>query len=106
MASKNNIRSMRFTDATIEIIESMAGSNFTAKFEALVNKCIWELPRREEELKCIQAIIQKEYERLGRIRNKASKLEQQVNSLQYGLQSMNSQVNRSLKSLEELIDEK
>lgn len=106
MASKSNIRSMRFNDATIELIESMAGSNFTAKFDALVNKCIWELPRREEELKSIQAIITEEYARLHRIRDKAYKLEQQLNNLQYSLQSMNSQVNRSLKSLEELIDEK
>lgn len=105
MASKNNIRSMRFNDTTIDLIESMAGSNFTAKFETLVNKCIWELPRREEELKSIQAIITEEYARLHRIRDKAYKLEQQVTELQFSLQRMNSQVNRTLKSLEELIDE-
>lgn len=51
MARKNNIRSMRFSDEVIEMIESQQGENFSQKFENLVTRCMWELPRKEEELK-------------------------------------------------------
>ena len=45
MAKKNNIRSIRFSDEMIEAIESQTGETFTAKFEALVTRCMWELPK-------------------------------------------------------------
>ena len=50
MAKKGNIRSMRFSDEILEIIESQPGETFTAKFEHLVTRCIMELPRKEQEL--------------------------------------------------------
>ena len=49
MAQKSNIRSMRFSDEIIQMIESQAGETFTAKFEALVTRCMWELPQKEQE---------------------------------------------------------
>lgn len=73
--SKGNIRSMRFSDAIIEMIESQAGDSFTAKFEALVTRCMWELPQKEKELEYVQTRIRNEYARLDRIRRSISALE-------------------------------
>ena len=50
MARKNNIRSMRFSDDVIEMIESQAGRNFSEKFENLVTRCMWELPEKERQI--------------------------------------------------------
>ena len=50
MARKNNIRSMRFSDDVIEMIESQQGRNFSEKFENLVTRCMWELPEKEKQL--------------------------------------------------------
>lgn len=47
---KSNIRSMRFSDTMIEMIEAQAGDTFTAKFEALVTRCMWELPEKEKRI--------------------------------------------------------
>ena len=37
--AKNNIRSVRFSDEMIEIINQQVGENFTQKFERLVYNC-------------------------------------------------------------------
>ena len=69
MAKKSNIRSMRFSDEMIEIIEAQAGETFTAKFEALVTRCMWELPAKEKELAGIQEQIQRERKNLRYIQD-------------------------------------
>ena len=51
MAAKNNIRSIRFSDDTLEAIEAQVGRNFTEKFENMVTRCLWELPAAEQKLK-------------------------------------------------------
>lgn len=37
--AKNNIRSVRFSDEMIEIINQQVGDNFTQKFERMVYNC-------------------------------------------------------------------
>ena len=64
MAQKNNIRSIRFSDELAELIDRQVGDTFTAKFEALITRCVWELPKQEERLKDIQARIDQERQRL------------------------------------------
>ena len=54
MATKNNIRSIRFSDELAELIERQQGENFTQKFENLVYRCAWELPAKERELKQLE----------------------------------------------------
>ena len=49
MANKTNIRSIRFSDDLAELIERQAGQTFTEKFERLITRCVWELPRQEQE---------------------------------------------------------
>lgn len=87
MAQKSNIRSMRFSNEIIEMIESQAGETFTAKFENLVQRCMWELPKREEELKQIQASIDRERQRLKNIQDKSREIENHA----YQLNNMLSQ---------------
>ena len=67
MATKNNIRSIRFSDELAELIDRQIGDTFTQKFENLVTKCVWELPNREKQLKDIKEQIKKERERLYRL---------------------------------------
>lgn len=64
MAQKSNIRSMRFSNEIIEMIESQAGETFTAKFENLVQRCMWELPYREKKLKYINEMISRRTKQL------------------------------------------
>lgn len=57
MDTKNNIRSIRFSDELAELIERQQGENFTQKFENLVYRCAWELPAKERELKQLEERI-------------------------------------------------
>ena len=84
--AKNNIRSIRFSDDLAELIERQAGQTFTEKFERLITRCVWELPRQEERLKEIQERIRQEQERLTRIQRATEQvrmLEQDNHSAQY-----------------------
>ena len=65
---KSNIRSMRFSDEVLRIIETQEGDTFTAKFEKLVFRCVQELPMREQELKQIQELIKDERQKLQKMR--------------------------------------
>ena len=80
MAKKNNIRSIRFSDEMIEMIESQAGESFTAKFEALVTRCMWELPKKEEELKHIQMQITQRRQQLSKLSQKINEMERTMNN--------------------------
>ena len=53
--AKNNIRSVRFSDEMIEIIEQQVGDNFTQKFERLVYNCYMLLPEKERQLHEMEA---------------------------------------------------
>ena len=57
--AKNNIRSVRFSDELIEIIEQQVGDNFTQKFERLVYNCYMLLPEKEQQLHDMEARYQK-----------------------------------------------
>ena len=81
MATKNNIRSIRFSDELAELIDRQIGDTFTQKFENLVTKCVWELPNREKQLKGIEEQIEKERERLYRLERATEQLRQLENDL-------------------------
>ena len=105
MASKPISRSMRFSEATYSMIEQQAGENFSAKFEALVTKCCWELPRREKELEQIQKQINQEYQRLQKLRKKANDLDNLMFRMTSTVQSFNRTAGDAIKTLEKIIDE-
>lgn len=68
---KGNIRSMRFSNEILELIEAQAGMNFTAKFEALVTKCCWEIPTKECELAELEEKIKQKKKELDELSEKA-----------------------------------
>ena len=70
MANKNNIRSIRFSDELAELIDRQVGRTFTEKFENLVTRCVWELPKKDMELAQIRAQISKEQQRLRELEKK------------------------------------
>ena len=103
--AKGNIRSMRFSDKVIEMIESQAGENFTAKFEALVTKCMWELPKKEQELKRIQERIDFKHNQLRKLDEKIIKLENNFKQTAYAQEQYEYQLRASKKLLEDLSKE-
>lgn len=102
MAKKNNIRSIRFSDEIIEMIESQVGETFTAKFEALVTRCMWELPQKEKELEYIKQQIENEKKNLRYIRDRKQRMENNMRNLEYSTNSLTAQINRIVKEMEEL----
>ena len=84
--TKNNIRSIRFSDDLAELIERQAGKSFTEKFENLITRCVWELPRQEKRLKAIQEQIKQEQQRLydmQRATEQLRMLERDIKSAEY-----------------------
>ena len=61
--AKNNIRSVRFSDEMVEIINQQIGDNFTQKFERMVYNCYMLLPEKERQLRDMEERYQKEKER-------------------------------------------
>ena len=61
--AKNNIRSVRFSDEMIEIINQQVGDNFTQKFERMVYNCYMLLPEKERQLREMEARYQSAKER-------------------------------------------
>ncbi|WP_204791541.1 hypothetical protein [Oscillibacter sp. CU971] len=91
MATKPNIRSIRFSDELAELIDRQAGNTFTEKFENLVTRCVWELPQKEAELKNIQERIDAERKRLYDLHNAAENLmlmERDIKMLRRGLDAV------------------
>lgn len=104
MAQKSNIRSMRFKDEIIEMIEKQAGETFTAKFEALVQRCMWELPEKERQLKAIQDCIIREQKRLDNIRSKTLEIENHAYRLNSMIQGYCNQIDYTIKSIESKLE--
>ena len=102
MAKKNNIRSIRFSDEMIKMIESQAGDSFTAKFEALVTRCMWELPAKEKELAAIQERIAIQRKQLTRISDKIRQMEQTANNARWAMESFERQMKSSIQNLERM----
>jgi hypothetical protein len=57
MATKNNIRSFRYSDRVAEILEQQEGKTLNEKFENLVLFCFDEKPNTEKQLKLIKSKI-------------------------------------------------
>ena len=102
MAQKSNIRSMRFSDEIIQIIEKQPGETFTQKFEILVRKCEKELPARERELKQIQDQIARERESLRTVMRAKETFTRNLNALEYSMQNLAREAERSYKALSEI----
>ena len=83
MAAKNNIRSIRFSDDTLEAIEAQVGRNFTEKFENMVTRCLWELPAAEQKLNVLEGKIQDKRKQLIQLEEQIRKLKTLGSQLDY-----------------------
>jgi len=104
MATKSNIRSIRFSDELAELIDRQVGDTFTQKFENLVTKCVWELPNREKQLKDIEEQIKKERERLYSLQKATEQLRLLENDLKITQQYF-MYVERRAKAIAETVEE-
>ena len=92
MAQKNNIRSIRFSDELAELIDQQVGDTFTAKFENLITRCVWELPQKEAEIKRLDEKIKRKQNmlaeadsRYARMLNHLRALEPKLEALEYAV---------------------
>lgn len=81
MAQKSNIRSIRFSDELADLIDRQVGENFTAKFENLVTRCVWELPAKEAELERLEEKIRQKREQLLALSEQCGQLSMTINDL-------------------------
>lgn len=88
MAAKNNIRSIRFSDDIADLIDRQAGNNFTQKFENLITRCVWELPKKEQELELIQEQIEKKRQLLAEASSRYAKMLNTLRSLEPKMQQL------------------
>ena len=95
MASKSNIKTLRLSDDMINLIEQQAGENFTAKFEALVTRCIWELPAQEAELQRIGKEIEQKREQLRQLSATANKYQRALDNMKWSMQSLERDISRA-----------
>lgn len=95
MATKGNLKSVRLSDDLIELIEQQAGATFTAKLENLVTRCVWELPRKEEELKWVESQIAAKRADLRQLSERARKYEQALDNMKWDMQSLGGAISRA-----------
>ena len=100
MAKKSNIRSIRFSDEIIEIIEDQEGETFTAKFEFLINKCYQDIPAKENELKMLQERIEAERNNYKFVQKEVSRLRNTIRGLNFTLDSLTRQINQAIDQAE------
>ena len=102
MATKNNIRSIRFSDELAELIDRQMGRTFTEKFENLVTRCVWELPQKEAELKEMQEQIERERQKLRELQQKRWALQRAADSLDQKVQQCIDAVDQTMRQLEQM----
>lgn len=96
MEKKSNIRSMRFSDTMIEMIESQVGNTFTAKFEALVTRCMWELPAKEKELKSLERRIRAKQQQMAEASSRYARMINQLSTLEQKMYQLDFAIGRAL----------
>lgn len=87
--AKNNIRSVRFSDELIEIIEQQVGDNFTQKFERLVYNCYMLLPEKEQHAERLDILIKEKREALNKLQERYYTGVQFLNALEARLRDLN-----------------
>ena len=96
MAQKNNIRSIRFSDELAELIDRQVGNTFTQKFENLITRCVWELPKREEEIRRLDTMIDRKRKELRAMQEQCNKMSYTVNRILQQTSQLEATINREL----------
>ena len=94
---KNNIRSIRFTDELVELIDRQVGDTFTARLENLVTRCVWELPERERQLAELDRQIAVKRKELMRLNEKAVTLGRTLDKVEGLVANIQTEIIRAVK---------
>lgn len=86
--AKNNIRSVRFSDEMIEIINQQIGDNFTQKFERMVYNCYMLLPEKQRQLEELESKIRLRRRELEDLSNRYNSAAGCLRSLEYQLRDI------------------
>lgn len=87
--AKNNIRSVRFSDEMIEIINQQVGDNFTQKFERMVYNCYMLLPEKQAQTDRLDMLIKDKREALNKLQDRYYTDAQFLNALEARLRDLN-----------------
>ena len=86
---KKNIRSVRFSDEMMEIINQQIGDNFTQKFERMVYNCYMLLPEKEAQAEKLDALIKEKRDALNKLQDRNYTGVQFLNALEARLHDLN-----------------
>ena len=89
MALKNNIRSIRFSDELMEIINQQIGDSFNARFERLVYNCYMLLPEKERQAERLDMLISDKQKALSKLQDRYYAATQFISSLEARLRDLN-----------------
>ena len=86
---KKNIRSVRFSDEMMEIINQQIGDNFTQKFERMVYNCYMLLPEKEAQAEKLDALIKEKRDALNKLQDRYYTGVRFLNALEARLRDLN-----------------
>lgn len=92
--AKNNIRSVRFSDEMIEIINQQIGDNFTQKFERMVYNCYMLLPEKQRQLEKLESDIRLRRRDLEDLSNRYNSAAGCLRSLEYQIKGIQGKLDR------------
>lgn len=92
--AKNNIRSVRFSDEMIEIINQQIGDNFTQKFERMVYNCYMLLPEKQRQLEKLESDIRLRRRDLEDLSNRYNSAAGCLRSLEYQIKGIQGTLDR------------
>ena len=95
--AKNNIRSIRFSDDLAELIDRQVGDTFTKKFENLITRCVYELPKKEDEIRRLDAMIERKREELRGMQEKYTQMSYTLNRIEPQIRSLEAAIGKELK---------
>ena len=87
--AKNNIRSVRFSDEMIEIINQQVGDNFTQRFERMVYNCYMLLPEKQRQADRLDILIKEKRKALNNLQDRYYTGVQFLNALDARLRDLN-----------------
>ena len=100
MATKTNIRSIRFSDELAELIDRQQGKNFQQKFENLVTRCVYELPAREAEIARLDKLKAERCKQLSEMSEQLYELKMTIGDLMPKVTALETAVKRNIGKYE------
>ena len=92
--AKNNIRSVRFSDEMIEIINQQIGNNFTQKFERMVYNCYMLLPEKQRQREKLESDIRLRRRDLEDLSNRYNSAAGCLRSVEYQIKGIQGSLDR------------